>query len=81
MLISFVVLIEEVHHHDIVLLPVPVTAADALLDPLGVPWEVIVHDKRAELQIDALGSGFRGNHDLSLLFEIVDERGAHVGGS
>ena len=54
--------------------------ADALLDPLGIPGQVVVDDQGAELEIDALGAGFGGDHDGRFLLEIIHERRPHVGG-
>ena len=44
-------------------------AADALFDALGIPGQIIVHDQRAELQIDTFGGGS----------VVVDYRGQIVG--
>ena len=79
-LVGRVLPIEEVHHHDVVLLAVAVAAADALLDALGIPRQVVIHDQRAELEVDALRAGFGGDHDAAFLAEIIHKRGAHVGG-
>jgi len=38
-----------------------VAAADPLLDALGVPGQVVVHDDIAELQVDALRGGLCGD--------------------
>ncbi len=45
----FVVARYKVDHRDIPLLTVPVTAADALFDALGIPRQVIVNDRFAKL--------------------------------
>jgi hypothetical protein len=58
-----VALVEEVDHHHVVLLAVAMTAADALLDALRVPGQVVVEDQRAELEVDAFGGGFGGQQD------------------
>ena len=79
-LVGSVLLVEEVDDDDVVLLAVAVTAADALLDPLRVPGQVVVDDQRAELQIDAFGGGLGGDHDYRFVAEILDQRSAHVGG-
>lgn len=47
------------------LLPLTMAAANALLDALGIPWQVIVHHEGAELEIDALCPGLRGDHDVT----------------
>ena len=71
--------IEEVDHHDIVFLSVPMAAANALLDALGVPRHVVVHHEITELEVDTLGRGFGGNHDACLVAEILYDGGAFVG--
>ncbi len=48
-------------------------AADALLDALRVPRQVVVDDQRAELEVDAFGAGFGGNHDRATLLEVLDQ--------
>src|SRR5690606_29774884 len=49
--IGEVVLGEEVDDDYVVLLTVAVAPADALLDSLGVPGQVVVDDERAELEV------------------------------
>ena len=73
MLVGFISFIEKIDHDDIVLLSVPVTAADALFDTLRIPREIVVHHQGAELEIDAFRPRFRGDHDLSLFLEIVHD--------
>src|SRR5712692_10173512 len=52
-LVGLVCLVEEIDHHPVALLPVAVTAANALFDALGVPREIVVHNEGAELEVDA----------------------------
>ncbi len=78
-LVGGVALVEEVDHHHVELLAVAVAAADALLDALGVPGQVVVDHQIAELQVDALGGGLGGDHDGRLVAEIFHQRGPHVG--
>ena len=63
--VGLVAFVQEVDDDDIVLLPVAMAAADALLDALRVPGQVVVDDQRAELQVDAFGRGFGGEQDAS----------------
>ena len=70
--VGFVATINEVHHDDVVFLPVAVAAADALLNALRVPRQVVVDDERAELQVDAFCARFGGNHDGAALFEMFN---------
>jgi len=78
--ISLVPLVQEVDDHDVVLLTIAMAAPDALLDALGIPGQIIVHDQRAELQVDALGRGLGSQQDGALVAEVLDERGAHIHG-
>ena len=64
--VGLVALVQEVDDHHVVLLPVAVAAADALLDALRVPGQVVVDDQRAELQVDAFRRGLGGEQDRSL---------------
>ena len=59
-------------------LSVTMTAAYALFDTLGVPGEIVVDHKGAELQVDAFRSRFRGDHDRSVFPEGFHQRAAHI---
>ncbi len=61
----------HVPDEDLVLLPVAVDAAHALLKPVGVPGDVVVDHQRAELQVDALARRLGGDHDLGYIAEGV----------
>ena len=78
-LVGRVLAVEEVDDHHVVLLAVAMAAADALLDALRIPGQVVVHHQRAELEVDAFGAGLGGDHDAALLAEVVDQGRAHVG--
>ena len=52
-------------------------AADALLDALRVPRQVVVDDGVAELQVQPLRPRLRRDQDRGALPELVDEREAH----
>ena len=65
-------------HHHVVLLSVAMAPADALLNALRIPRQIVVHDERAELEIDALRPRLRSDHDASLFAEIIHEGGSHV---
>ena len=56
------------------------TAPDALFNALRIPGQIVVHHQIAELQVDALGCGLRGNHDAGLIAEILDDGCALVCG-
>ena len=76
--VRLVALVEEIEHHHVVLLPVSMAATDALLDALWVPRQVVVHNQRAELQVDALGGRLGRHHHLGAVTEVLDERRPHV---
>ena len=78
--VGLVAAIDEVDHHHVVLLPVAMATADALLDALRIPRQIVVDDQRAELQIDAFGAGLGGDHHRAALAKVLDQRGAGVGG-
>jgi len=61
-----------------VLLTVAVTATDALLDPLRIPWQVIVDDERAELQVDAFGRRLGREQDRGFVAEMLNKRRANI---
>ena len=56
--------VEEVQHQHVALLAVAVAAADALLDPLRVPRQVVVDHQVAELEVEPLGAGLGHEQDL-----------------
>ena len=70
----FVVLRDEVDDGDVALLAVAVAAADALLDALRVPRQVVVDDRLAELEVQPLRAGLGADEDLRPRAELVDER-------
>ncbi|HYV45120.1 MAG TPA: hypothetical protein VFA20_09685 [Myxococcaceae bacterium] len=75
--LRLVLLGDEVDHHHLVPLPVPVAAADALFDALRVPRQVVVHDGVAELQVEALGAGLGRDEHPGALLELVHQGQAH----
>ena len=79
--IRLVALVQEVDDDDVVGLPVAVAAPDPLLDPLGVPRQVIIDDLGTELQVNALGCGFGRNHNRGVVAKFVDQRAAQVDGA
>ena len=60
------------------LLPVAMAASDALLHALRVPRQVVVDDKRAELQVDAFRASLRADHDLGFGTKVINNRRATV---
>ena len=79
--VGLIAFVQEVDDHHVVPLPVAVAAADALLDALRVPGQVVVDDQRAELQVDAFRRRLGGEQDRRLIAEVLDERGAHIHGA
>jgi hypothetical protein len=61
-LVSCVPFVQEVDYNHVMFLAVTMAATDALLDALGIPWQIVVDHQRAELQVDALRACFRGDH-------------------
>src|ERR1019366_10004435 len=43
-----------------------VDAAEALLNPVGIPWQVIIHHQVRALKVNALARSIRGNEHLYL---------------
>ena len=78
-LIRFVLLVEEIDDNDVMLLAVPVAAANALLDALRIPGKVVIYNQRAELEVDAFGARFGRNHNAAFFSEIIHQRGTHIG--
>ena len=80
-LLRLVAKVQHVDHGHVDLLAVAMAAADALLHPLRVPWQIEIHQQGTELEIDTLGAGFRRNQDcLVIAAEGVDHSGLHIGG-
>ena len=67
--VSGVVFVEKVHDYDIELLPVAMTTADALLDTLRIPGEVVIDHQIAELQVNAFGGCLSGDHNRGFIPE------------
>lgn len=76
--VGIIALINEIDNDDVAFLPVTVTAAYSLLDPLRIPRQVIIDDKRTELKVETFRRSFRGDHDLRLVAEVLNERGTLV---
>lgn len=72
-LVRGVAAVEEIHDDHVVLLSVAMAATDPLLDALRVPRQVVVHDERAELKVDAFRSGLGRDEDRGLLAEVFDD--------
>ena len=60
---------DEVEDVDVLGLADPVDAAHPLLQPVGVPGDVVVDHQVAELEVDALSGRLGGHHDLGALPE------------
>ena len=72
--LRFVVPGDEVDHRDVALLAVAVAAADALLDALRVPRQVVVDDRLAELEVQPLCAGLGADEHLRPRAELVHQR-------
>ena len=75
-----VVLGEAVDHRDVASLAVAVAPADALLDALRVPGQVVVDDGVAELQVEALRSCLGRDQHHGPRPELVHPGQAHGDG-
>ena len=71
-LIGFVLAIEKIDHDDIVLLAVAVATANALLDALGIPGQIVIDHQGAELEVDALGARLGGDHNFPAVAKVID---------
>src|SRR3990172_1799567 len=80
-LVCLVILIQEVDHDNVMLLPIAMATAYALLNALGVPGQVVVHYERTELQVNPLGSGFSCDHDLPSFLKVINKGRTHVSGA
>src|SRR5216683_6310293 len=49
-----------------------VDTTEALLDPIGVPWQVVVHHQVSSLQIDTFTRSVSGHQDRDVL--VLGER-------
>jgi hypothetical protein len=79
-LLRLVAKVEHADHGHVDLLAVAMAAADTLLHSLRVPWQIEIHQQRTELQIDALGAGFRRNQDcLAIAAEGINHSALHIG--
>ena len=56
---------DKVKDQAILALPVTMNAPHALLEPIGIPWDIVVKEDVADLKIDALSCGLRRNEDLN----------------
>ena len=70
-LIGSVLAVDEIDHHNVMLLAISMAAPDSLLNSLRVPGQVIVNQQGTELQVDAFGGGLGGNHDSGILTKCI----------
>jgi hypothetical protein len=70
-LLCFVVRRQKVNHGNIVLLAVPVAPANPLLDPLRIPWQVVIYNRVAKLQIQPLCARLGRYEDSRTCLEFV----------
>ena len=71
--VRFVLAVEEVDDHDVVLLAITMAAPDALFNALGIPGQVVIDDERTELEIDAFRASLGRDHDPAFVAEIVHQ--------
>lgn len=53
-------------------------AADALLDPLWIPGQVVVNDQGTELEVDAFRCRFGCDKDIGMFAELINQRSTAV---
>ena len=70
----------QVHSLHVMRLADAVDPPDPLLDPHGIPWQVVVEDDVTELQVDAFSSSVCGDEDLGRACELLLRRRAFLGG-
>ena len=75
--VGLVVARDEINHGDVALLAVPVAAADALLDALGVPGQIVIDDGLAKLQVQALRARFGADQNFGTRSELMHQRQPH----
>jgi hypothetical protein len=62
----------------------PVDAAEALFQPVGIPWRVVIdHQMRAALKVHAFAGGIIGDHDTDnrVRIECGDGRAPGLAGN
>src|SRR6266700_8240741 len=59
-------------------LPIAMATADALLDALWIPGQIIINHEATELEIDPFCARFGGNHDGGTLPEFLNQCSAYV---
>ena len=70
---------DEVKDETVLLLTVTVDSAHALLQPNGIPRDVIIDHQPAELEIDTFTSGFGGDEHLGRLAKLALGENARAG--
>ena len=70
---------DEIEDEAILLLAVTVDAAHALLQPDGIPWDIVVDHQPAELQVDPFAGGFGRHEDLGGFAELALGENAGAG--
>src|ERR1035438_1021349 len=65
---------DEVHNGDIALLAVAVAASDPLFDTLRIPWQVVIDNRFAELQIQPFGTGLCRDEDFGAGSKLMNQR-------
>ena len=71
--VRIIALVYKVNDNYIAFLTISMTTPDPLLNPLRVPREIIIHDKGAELKVQALGCCFGGDHDFCMIPEMFNK--------
>src|SRR5690606_40421938 len=57
------------------------TTTNPLLYPLRIPWQIVVNNQTAELQVNPFGRGFCGNQNIGMGTEVVNDGGTGIHGT
>src|SRR5579864_3652987 len=75
--VRLVVPSNEIDNGNVPLLTVPMAAPNTLFDALRVPWQIVIDDRVAKLQVQALGAGLGAHKHLRPRAELVHQRKPH----
>jgi len=53
-------------------------STDTLFNTLGIPRQIVVNNKRAELKINTFRTGFSGDHDSAQFAEVINQSRTHI---
>jgi hypothetical protein len=77
-LISGILFIQKIYDHYVMFLAVPVAPSYSLLDPLGIPGQIVIHYEGTELEVDSFRPCLRCNQNFRLISEAVHQCSPHI---